>query len=55
MSRRNFNPIALAALAAAIGAAFVVGGCHSDSAGRAAPVPEATPAVADWFGSRASS
>ncbi len=45
MSRRNFNPIALAALAAAIGAAISVGGCRGDSAGRAAAVPEATPAV----------
>lgn len=45
MSRRNFNPIALAALAAAIGAAISVGGCRSDSAGSAAAVPEASPAV----------
>ena len=45
MSRRNFNPIALAALAAALGAAISAGGCHGDSAGSAAPVPEATPAV----------
>ena len=45
MSRRNFNPIALAALAAAIGAAISIGGCRGDSAGRAAAVPEATPAV----------
>ena len=45
MSRRNFNTIALAALAAAIGAAISVGGCRGDSAGRAAAVPEATPAV----------
>ena len=45
MIRRNFNPIAIAALAAAIGTAFSVGGCHSDSAGSAAAVPEATPAV----------
>jgi len=45
MSRRNFNPIALAILAAAIGAAFLAGGCRSDSAGSAAAVPEATPAV----------
>ncbi len=45
MSRRNFNPIALAALAAAIGAAISAGGCRSDSAGSAAAVPEATPAV----------
>ena len=45
MSRRNFNPIALAALAAALGAAISAGGCRGDSAGSAAPVPEATPAV----------
>ena len=45
MSRRYFNPIAIAALAAAIAAAFSVGGCHSDSAGSAAAVPEATPAA----------
>ncbi len=45
MSPRNFNPIALAALAAALGAAISAGGCHSDSAGSAAAVPEATPAV----------
>ncbi|MGD0673179.1 MAG: efflux RND transporter periplasmic adaptor subunit [Candidatus Binatus sp.] len=45
MSRRYFNPIAIAALAAVIAAAFSVGGCHSDSAGSAAAVPEATPAV----------
>ncbi len=45
MSRRNFNLIALAALAAAIGAAISIGGCRGDSAGRAAAVPEATPAV----------
>jgi membrane fusion protein, copper/silver efflux system len=45
MSRRSFNPIAFAALAAAIGTALLLGGCHADSAGRAAPVPEATPAV----------
>ncbi|HEY9157604.1 efflux RND transporter periplasmic adaptor subunit [Candidatus Binatus sp.] len=45
MSRRNFNPIALAALAAALGAAISAAGCHSDSAGSAAAVPEATPAV----------
>ncbi|MGA7620236.1 efflux RND transporter periplasmic adaptor subunit [Candidatus Binatus sp.] len=45
MSRRNFNTIALAALAAAIGAAISAGGCRGDSAGRAAAVPEATPAV----------
>jgi len=41
MSRRIFNLIALAALAAAVS----LGGCHSDSAGSAAPVPEATPVV----------
>ena len=45
MSRRNFNTIALAALAAAIAAAISVGGCHGDSAGPAAAVPEATPAA----------
>ena len=45
MSRRNFNPIALAALAAAIVAAISAGGCRSDSAGSAAAVPEASPAV----------
>jgi len=45
MSERNSNPVALAALAAAVGAAFLVGGCRSDSASRAAPVPEATPVV----------
>ena len=36
MSRRNFNPIALVALAAALGAAISAGGCHGDSAGSAA-------------------
>jgi Cu(I)/Ag(I) efflux system membrane fusion protein len=41
MSRRNFSPIALAALTAAIS----LGGCHSDSAAPAAAVPEATPVV----------
>ena len=41
MSRRIFNLIALAALATAVS----LGGCHSDSAGSAAPVPEATPVV----------
>src|SRR5580700_4453395 len=41
MSRRIFNLIALAALAAAIS----LGGCRSDSAGTEAAVPEATPAV----------
>ena len=41
MSRRIFNLIALAALAAAVS----LGGCRSDSAGSAAPVPEATPVV----------
>jgi membrane fusion protein, copper/silver efflux system len=41
MSRRIFNLIALAALAAAIS----LGGCHSDSAGTEAAVPEATPVV----------
>ena len=42
MNRRNFNPVALAALAAVIGAAISIGGCR-DSAGPAAAVPEATP------------
>lgn len=42
MSRRNLNLIALTAMAAAIGAAFPIAGCHSDAPGRAA-VPEATP------------
>ena len=41
MSRRIFNLIALAALAAAIS----LGGCRSDSAGTEAAVPEATPVV----------
>jgi len=41
MSRRRFNLIALAAVAATVS----LGGCHSDSAGSAAPVPEATPVV----------
>src|SRR5208283_5426135 len=41
MSRRIFNLIALTALAAAVS----LGGCRSDSAGSAAPVPEATPVV----------
>jgi Cu(I)/Ag(I) efflux system membrane fusion protein len=41
MSRRIFNLIALAALAAAVS----LGGCHSDSAGTEAAVPEATPVV----------
>ena len=41
MSRRIFNLIALAALAAAVS----LGGCHSDSAGPEAAVPEATPVV----------
>jgi len=40
MSRSNFNSVALIAVAA-----LLLGGCHSDSASRAAPVPEATPAV----------
>jgi membrane fusion protein, copper/silver efflux system len=44
MSRLNFNPVALAALAAAIGVAVLLGGCHSDTSSRAA-VPEATPMV----------
>ncbi len=41
MKRRNFKLIALAAL----GAAISIGGCHGGSAGPAAAVPEATPAV----------
>ena len=41
MNRRNFNPIALAVLAAGIS----IAGCHTDSAGPAAAVPEATPVV----------
>jgi len=45
MSRRKFNFIAFAALAAAIGAALSAGGCRGDSAGSAAAVPEAPPAV----------
>ena len=44
MSRLNFKPVALAALAATIGAALLLGGCHSDTPSRAA-VPEATPMV----------
>jgi Cu(I)/Ag(I) efflux system membrane fusion protein len=44
MRRVCFNSIALAAIAAAIGAAISISGCH-DSAGPAAAVPEATPAV----------
>jgi Cu(I)/Ag(I) efflux system membrane fusion protein len=44
MNRRSFNPIAVAALAAAIGAAFSAGGCRGGSS-RVAAVPEATPAV----------
>lgn len=40
MSRRTFNPVAIAAL----GAALIIGGCHSDTPSGAA-VPEATPAV----------
>jgi Cu(I)/Ag(I) efflux system membrane fusion protein len=45
MSRLTCNRIGLAALLAAIGAALSLGGCRSDSTSRAAPVPEATPAV----------
>ena len=41
MSHRSFNPVALAALAAAL----FLAGCRSDTASRAAPVPDATPAV----------
>ncbi len=44
MSRLNFSPVALAAVAAVIGAALLFGGCRSDTPSRAA-VPEATPAV----------
>ena len=44
MSRLNFNPVALAAVAAGIGIGLLLGGCHSDTPSRAA-VPEATPAV----------
>jgi Cu(I)/Ag(I) efflux system membrane fusion protein len=44
MRRVASNLLALAALAAAIGVAVSIGGCH-DSAGPAAAVPEATPAV----------
>lgn len=44
MSRRTFNPVAIAAVAAAIGVALFIGGCHSDTPSGAA-VPEATPAV----------
>jgi Cu(I)/Ag(I) efflux system membrane fusion protein len=42
MNPRNFN---LVALAAAIGAALMLAGCHGDTAGSAAAVPEPTPAV----------
>jgi Cu(I)/Ag(I) efflux system membrane fusion protein len=45
MNRLNCNRAALAALAATIGAALSLGGCRGDSTSRAAPVPEATPAV----------
>jgi membrane fusion protein, copper/silver efflux system len=44
MSRLNFKPVAIAAVAAAISAVFFLGGCHTDTPSRAA-VPEATPAV----------
>ena len=44
MSRLNFSPVALAAVAAGIGIALLFGGCRSDTPSRAA-VPEATPAV----------
>jgi membrane fusion protein, copper/silver efflux system len=40
MRRLNFNPVAIAA----VGAALLIGGCHTDTPTRAA-VPEATPAV----------
>ena len=45
MSQPTCNRMKLAALAAAIGAALSLGGCRSDSTSRAAPLPEATPAV----------
>jgi Cu(I)/Ag(I) efflux system membrane fusion protein len=45
MIRRTFNPVAFATLAAAIGVALLLAGCHSESTSGAAPVPEATPAV----------
>ncbi len=44
MRRVRFNSIAIVAMATAIGAAISTSGCH-DSAGPAAAVPEATPAV----------
>ena len=44
MSRHNFNPVAIAAVAAGIGIALLIGGCHSDTPSRAA-VPEPTPMV----------
>jgi Cu(I)/Ag(I) efflux system membrane fusion protein len=44
MSRLNFNPGAVATVAASIGIALLLGGCHSDTPSRAA-VPEATPMV----------
>jgi len=44
MNRLNFNPGALAAVAAGIGIALLLGGCRSDTPSRAA-VPEATPMV----------
>jgi len=45
MNRGSIKILAVAALAAAIGGAISLAGCRSDLAGRAAPVPEATPAV----------
>ena len=44
MNRLNFNPGALATVAAGIGIALLLGGCRSDTPSRAA-VPEATPMV----------
>jgi membrane fusion protein, copper/silver efflux system len=44
MSRLNLHPVAIAAVAAGIGIALLLGGCHSDTPSRAA-VPEATPMV----------
>jgi membrane fusion protein, copper/silver efflux system len=43
MSRLNRNPVVLASVAVAIGAALLLGGCHSDTP--SAAVPEATPVV----------
>jgi membrane fusion protein, copper/silver efflux system len=44
MIRLNFNPVAIAAVAAGIGIALLIGGCRSDTPSRAA-VPEPTPMV----------